>query len=71
MGNKWFACYQSKVKKEWKTAFKATFLIGLLIHAYKFVNTLPSHDSLYNVYSSQNMAKLGRCFLSVACGFSS
>lgn len=70
MGEGLIRFYHTKIKKEWKTAFVAAFVIGLLIHIYKFTNTLPGHDSLYNVYSSQNMVKLGRWFLAVACGFS-
>ena len=71
MGEGLIRFYHTKIKKEWKTAFAAAFLSGLLIHIYKFTNTLPGHDSLFNVYSSQNMVKLGRWFLSIACGFSS
>lgn len=71
MGEGLIRFYHTKIKKEWKTAFAAAFLIGLLIHIYKFTNTLPSHDSLFNVYSSQNMVKSGRWFLSAACGLSS
>ncbi len=70
MGEGLIRFYQTKIKKEWKTAFAAAFLIGLLIHIYKFTNTLPGHDSLFNVYSSQNMVKLGRWFLAAACGLS-
>lgn len=54
-----------------KTAFLATIVIGLLIHIYKFTNTLPNHDSVYNYYSDQNMVGSGRWLLSIACGFSS
>ncbi len=46
-------------------------VIGLLIHAYRFTNTLLNHDALYNVYSSQNMTDTGRWFLSIACALSS
>ncbi len=61
----------SGIKKEWKTAFISTFLLGLLIHIYKFTNTLPNHDSLFNYYSDQNVLGSGRWLLSLACGFSS
>lgn len=63
--------YRTKIKREWKIAFAAAFFIGLLTHIYKFTNTLPNHDSLYNFYSDQNMIGSGRWFLSIACGFSS
>ncbi len=59
------------MKREWKTAFVSTFLFALLIHIYKFTNTLPNHDSLFNYYSDQNVLGSGRWLLSIACGFSS
>lgn len=71
MGSELVAFYQEKLKKEWKLAFWSAFLLGLVVHLYKFTNLLPNHDSLYNFYSSQNMVASGRWFLSIACGFSS
>lgn len=71
MGENLLIFYRTKVKQNQKIAFISTFLIGLLVHLYKFSNTLPNHDSLYNYYSSQNMVGSGRWFLSIACGFSS
>ena len=55
MGTQLLALYHERVKKEWKIAFLSTFIIGLLVHIYKFTNNLPNHDSLFNYYSSQNM----------------
>ena len=63
--------YKSRVKREWKITFCMTFVIGLLVHIYKFVNYLPNHDSIWNFYSDQNMIGSGRWFLSVACAFTS
>ena len=63
--------YQTKIGKETKIAFLSTFLITILIHLYKFVNTLPNHDSVYNYYSDQNVLGSGRWALSLACGISS
>ena len=71
MGMSLIEIYREKVKKEWKIAFFAVIIIGFLIHIYKFTNTLPNHDSVYNYYSDQNIIGLGRWFLSIACGFSS
>lgn len=71
MGEGLIRFYHTKIKREWKMAFAVAFFCGLLIHIYKFTNTLPGHDSLFNVYSSQNMVKSGRWFLAIACGFSS
>lgn len=71
MGNRLLDTYRTKLKKEYKFAFAATFVISLLVHLYKFTNTLPNHDSLYNFYSDQNVLGSGRWALSLACGFSS
>ena len=71
MGASLLDFYRHKLQPQSKVAFMATFFIGLLIHLYKFTNTLPNHDSLGNFYSDQNMVSSGRWFLSVACGFSS
>lgn len=71
MGSSILTWYKDKCKMQWKTAFIATFVIGLLTHAYKFLNFLPNHDSFLNIYHSQNMVASGRWFLSIACGLSS
>ncbi|MGN0504507.1 MAG: glucosyltransferase domain-containing protein, partial [Ruminococcus sp.] len=63
--------YYKKIKKEYKMAFLFSFVIGLLVHFYKFANYLPNHDSMYNFYNDQNALGSGRWFLSIACGFSS
>ena len=71
MGDGLIRFYKEKVKPEWKLAFFSAFVIGLLVHAYKFTNTLLNHDSVFNAYSNQNMLGSGRWFLSIACGISS
>lgn len=71
MGLNFIEWYKKKVKSEWKCAFFATFIIGMLVHIYKFTNTLPNGDSIWNYYSDQNMIGSGRWFLSFACGISS
>lgn len=71
MGEGLLLFYRTKIKKEYKFAFFSTFLIAILIHLYKFVNTLPNHDSVYNYYSDQNILGSGRWALSMACGISS
>ena len=63
--------YITRIRKEYKIAFYSTFIIALLIHIYKFTNTLPNHDSLYNYYSTQNAVGSGRWALSFVCGISS
>ena len=71
MGDCFVKWYREKIKSTWKLAFFSAFIIGLLIHIYKFNNITPVQDSLYNLYNSQNMVQSGRWFLTVACGFSS
>lgn len=63
--------YKNHVRKSWKIAFFSAFLATIIIHIYKFTNTLPNHDSVYNVYSNQDVTSSGRWFLSLACGVSS
>ena len=71
MGTEILTFYKEKLKKEWKLAFYSAFIIGLLVHIYKFTNILLNWDALHNFYNSQNMVATGRWLLAVACGFSS
>ena len=71
MGEDLISLYKKKVKREWKIAFLAAFLGCLLVHIYKFTNTLPNHDSVYHAYAMQDMTISGRWFLQYACGISS
>ena len=58
---------KSSILPEWKVCFFAALLAGLLAHVYK----IPNWDSLVFRYDPQNMIKIGRWFLPVACSFSS
>ena len=58
-------------KKEWKIAFLAAFITGILVHLPVFMMDVPNHDGLASVYFDQNMITSGRWFLTVACGISS
>lgn len=71
MGTDLLVFYKDKVKKEWKIAFWAAFAACLLIHIYKFTNPILNHDSVFNVYTDQNMTGSGRWLLQYACGISS
>ena len=71
MGENLIIWYRDKMKREWKIAFFSAFLVCLLVHIYKFTNTLPNHDSVYNIYSTQNITGSGRWFLQYVCGISS
>ena len=70
MGMKLIMLY-NRIRKEWKLAFFSALIIGMLAHIYKFTNTLPNHDALYNMYSNQNMIRSGRWLLTPACIISS
>lgn len=52
-----------KIKDEWKVAVLATWIVGLLAHAYRFFNFLPSWDSLYNFTGVGATYGSGRWFL--------
>lgn len=59
------------IRKEYRTAFAAAFVMGLLIHMPVLLSDIPNHDGLGSMYFDQNMITSGRWFLTVACGFSS
>jgi len=59
------------IKREWKTAFLATLVLGLLIHMPMMLRDIPNHDGLDSMHFDQNMITSGRWFLAVACGISS
>lgn len=59
------------IKDEWKTAFLAAVILGLLIHMPVLLSDIPNHDGLDSMYFDQNMITSGRWFLTIACGFSS
>ena len=71
MGEGIINLYREKVKVRWKIGFWVAFWACLAVHSYKFLNTLHNHDSLYNVYTNQNVVRSGRWFLQYACGISS
>ena len=71
MGENLVSFYTRNIKIEWKYAFYGAFVSCLLIHLYKFTNTLPNHDSFFNVYTNQDMTVSGRWFLQYACGLCS
>ena len=71
MGASLLNFYRNRISREWKIAFFSTVCAFFLVHLYKITNTLPNHDSYYNVYVDQNMTASGRWFLQYACGLSS
>ncbi len=61
----------SSIKPTWKYAFLGGMIIGLLTYLYYITNNFMTYDSLWNIYSSQDMITSGRQFLTYACGISS
>lgn len=62
-----FSRWAGRIQPQWKTAFLSALLVGLAAHLYKFTNTLYNHDSLYSVYTANDMVDFGRWFLAAAC----
>ncbi len=60
-----------KIKPIWKTTFLATIITGFLTHMYAMTNNLLTYDSMWNLYSDQDMITSGRQFLKYACHISS
>lgn len=52
-----------QIKPEWKIGFFATWIVGMLAHAYRFFNFLPTWDSMYNFKGTGATFYSGRCFL--------
>ena len=66
-----FQMWKKNIKSEWKLAFMAAVMIGLMVHLPMMLSDIPNHDGLDSMYFDQNMITSGRWFLMVACGFSS
>lgn len=66
-----FQNVRKKIKREWRIAFLAAFVTGLLVHMPVLLSDIPNHDGLDSLYFDQNMITSGRWFLMIACGFSS
>ena len=62
---------KNKIKKQWIVAFFATIVIGLFTYGYLMTNRFLTYDSMWNMYSDQDMISSGRQFLTYACGISS
>ncbi len=60
-----------KIKPQWWAAFFACVVIGLLTYMYFMTNNFLTYDSMWNIYSDQDMITSGRQFLTYACGISS
>lgn len=60
-----------KIRPECKRAFLSTMIIGLLTHLFAMTNNLLTFDSMWNIYSDQDMITSGRQFLTYACSVGS
>ena len=61
----------NKIKPQWKVAFAASVLMGIGAYAYIMSNHFLTYDSMWNLYSDQDMITSGRQFLMYACGIGS
>ncbi|MCI8286567.1 MAG: hypothetical protein HFH89_02675 [Lachnospiraceae bacterium] len=66
-----FRMLYGKIRGEWKVAFLACLITGLIVHMPVLLSDIPNHDGLDSMYFDQNMITSGRWFLTVACGISS
>lgn len=66
-----FQSIRQKIRPSWITVCASVLVCGLLAHAYAFFNYIPNWDGIISYYSDQNVIRLGRCFLTLACGISS
>lgn len=55
--------YTVEIQEQWKNGFIATWIFGMLAHAYRFFNFLPTWDSMFNFKGVGATNYLGRCFL--------
>lgn len=61
---------RAKVKPQWKWAFLACFITGILTFGYTMTNHFLTYDSLWNLVSDQDMITSGRQFLTYVCSIS-
>ena len=62
---------KSKVSRQWIVAFISCCIIGLLTYGYIMTHHFITYDSMWNLYSDQDMITSGRQFLTYACAISS
>lgn len=60
-----------KIKPQWWAAFLGCVIFGLMAYMYIMTNNFLTYDSMWNIYSDQDMITSGRQFLTYACGISS
>lgn len=62
---------KKNIKDNHKYAFVAAFVVGLVAYGFLISNRFLTHDSMWNIYSDQDMITSGRQFLGFACSISS
>ena len=62
---------RTTIKRKWIVAFLSCFCIGLLTYGYILTHHFLTYDSLWNLYSDQDMISSGRQFLTYVCSISS
>lgn len=60
-----------KIQKQEKYAFIAAIITAFVAYGYRIANNFLTYDSMWNLYSDQNMISSGRQFLMYACKISS
>lgn len=63
--------WKKSIKEYHRYAFAATFLVGLIAYGFLITNRFLTHDSMWNIYSDQDMITSGRQFLGFACSIGS
>lgn len=58
---------RNRIKPQWKWAFLACFITGILTFGYTMTNHFLTYDSLWNLISDQDMITSGRQFLTYVC----
>lgn len=58
------------IKPQWKWAFLACFITGILTFGYTMTHHFLTYDSLWNLVSDQDMITSGRQFLTYVCRIS-
>lgn len=61
---------RSKIKPQYKWAFLACFITGVLTYGYTMTHHFLTYDSLWNLISKQDMITSGRQFLTYVCSIS-
>ena len=63
--------WKKSIKDYWVWAFASTFVVGFVAYGFLVTNRFLTYDSMWNMYSDQNMITSGRQFLGWACSLGS